>query len=560
MRVALWVVEIGGGTVHIIDARAAPSSRRSARTAQTPQATRQRDMSQPIRFYHRHAVREVRDVPVTRTVLQYLREDAQCTGTKEGCAEGDCGACTVVIGERDAAGGMQFKAVNACIQFVPTLDGKALFTVEDLRQPDGTLHPVQEAMVECHGSQCGFCTPGFVMSMWGLYQQQGGEAATPDGACAGACPSRQEIADALTGNLCRCTGYRPILDAAERMFALPAPKAPLDVRAVSRALGALVRDEAFHYEYAAQRFDAPRTLEALAALKAQRPNARLLAGSTDIGLWVTKQMRALDDLIYVGQVASLQQIAVNDAWIEIGAAVSVERAYATLAQHYPELTEMWKRFASVPIRNAGTLGGNVANGSPIGDSMPGLIALGARVVLGGAGETGGTLATRELPLEALYLAYQKTDMAPHEFVAAIKVPTRTGLRADLRFRTYKVSKRYDSDISAVCAAFAFIADGETLREPRIAFGGMAATPKRATHAEAVLAGQPWHEATVQAAMLALAQDYAPLTDMRATSAYRLQSAQNLLYRFWLETRLSDPLPADAVNVRAVAAGGAATLA
>ena len=560
MRVALWVVEIGGGTVHIIDARAAPSSRRSARTAQTPQATRQRDMSQPIRFYHRHAVREVRDVPVTRTVLQYLREDAQCTGTKEGCAEGDCGACTVVIGERDAAGGMQFKAVNACIQFVPTLDGKALFTVEDLRQPDGTLHPVQEAMVECHGSQCGFCTPGFVMSMWGLYQQQGGEAATPDGACAGACPSRQEIADALTGNLCRCTGYRPILDAAERMFALPAPKAPLDVRAVSRALGALVRDEAFHYECAAQRFDAPRTLEALAALKAQRPNARLLAGSTDIGLWVTKQMRALDDLIYVGQVASLQQIAVNDAWIEIGAAVSVERAYATLAQHYPELTEMWKRFASVPIRNAGTLGGNVANGSPIGDSMPGLIALGARVVLGGAGETGGTLATRELPLEALYLAYQKTDMAPHEFVAAIKVPTRTGLRADLRFRTYKVSKRYDSDISAVCAAFAFIADGETLREPRIAFGGMAATPKRATHAEAVLAGQPWHEATVQAAMLALAQDYAPLTDMRATSAYRLQSAQNLLYRFWLETRLSDPLPADAVNVRAVAAGGAATLA
>ena len=517
-------------------------------------------MSQPIRFYHRHAVREVRDVPVTRTVLQYLREDAQCTGTKEGCAEGDCGACTVVIGERDAAGGMQFKAVNACIQFMPTLDGKALFTVEDLRQPDGTLHPVQEAMVECHGSQCGFCTPGFVMSMWGLYQQQGGEAATSDGTCAGVCPSREAIADALTGNLCRCTGYRPILDAAERMFALPAPKAPIDVKAVSRALGALVRDETFHYEYEAQRFDAPRTLEALAALKAQTPHARLLAGSTDIGLWVTKQMRALDDLIYVGQVASLQQIAVGDAWIEIGAGVSVERAYATLAQHYPELTEMWKRFASVPIRNAGTLGGNVANGSPIGDSMPGLIALGARVVLGGAGETGDALATRELPLEALYVAYQKKDMAPHEFVVAIKVPTRTGPRANLRFRTYKVSKRYDSDISAVCAAFAFIADGETLREPRIAFGGMAATPKRATHAEAVLADQPWHEATVQAAMLALAQDYSPLTDMRATSAYRLQSAQNLLYRFWLETRVSDPLPADAVNVRAVTAGGAATLA
>ncbi|AIP63757.1 xanthine dehydrogenase small subunit [Burkholderia thailandensis] len=505
-------------------------------------------MSEPIRFYHRRAIREVAGADVTRTVLQYLREDAHCTGTKEGCAEGDCGACTVVVGELNEAGGVAFKAVNACIQFLPTLDGRALFTVEDLRQPDGALHPVQDALVECHGSQCGFCTPGFAMSMWALYEQHGHDAQRADRTT----PSREQIADALTGNLCRCTGYRPIVDAAVRMFDAPPPKVPVDVAALARTLQALRRDDTFHYAHAGQAFDAPRTLDALARLKAEKPAARVLAGSTDVGLWVTKQLRDLGDVLYVGQVPELRRIVERDDWIEIGAGATLEAAYAALAAHYPELAEMWKRFASLPIRNAGTIGGNVANGSPIGDSMPGLIALGARVVLRGGD------ATRELPLEDLYVGYQKKDMAEHELVVALKVPTRTGARANLRFRTYKLSKRFDSDISAVCAAFAFVADGDAIRAPRIVFGGMAATPKRALRAEAALADAVWDEAAALAAMRALGDDYAPLTDMRATRAYRLETAKNLLYRFWLETRPHDPLPASAVNVREVAAEPAAS--
>jgi xanthine dehydrogenase small subunit len=360
-------------------------------------------------------------------------------------------------------------------------------------------------------------------------------------------PSREAISDALTGNLCRCTGYRPIVDAAVRMFDAPAPKAPVNVAALAATLATLARENTFHYEHAGQQFDAPRSVAELAKIKEAQPAARILAGSTDIGLWVTKQMRELGDLVYVGQIAELRKLETNGEWIEIGAGVSVEKAYAEIAKQYPELTEMWQRFASLPIRNAGTLGGNIANGSPIGDSMPGLIALGARVIV-----RGGEIE-REMPLEDLYLAYQKKDMAEHEFVVGLKVPTRSGARANLQFRTYKLSKRFDSDISAVCAAFSFIADGKLIREPRVAFGGMAATPKRATHVEAVLGDAEWHEATAQAAMLALGNDYAPLSDMRATSDYRLEAAKNTLYRFWLETRPHNPLPKSALDVRAVAA-------
>jgi xanthine dehydrogenase small subunit len=490
-------------------------------------------MPDPIRFYYRGAIREVRDAAPTQTILQHLREDLRCTGTKEGCAEGDCGACTVVVGSLED-GKLELKAVNSCIQFTPTLDGKALFSVEDLQQADGALHPVQQALVECHGSQCGFCTPGFAMSLWAMYLKQDGRQ-----------PSRCQIDDALSGNLCRCTGYRPIIDAARRMTELPA--ASFDSEALAAALRPLQREAMACHENGGQRFYAPRTLDELARLRADRPGALLLAGSTDVGLWVTKQMRDLGDIIYLGHVRELKTLTEADGMIEIGAGVTLEDAYAALCKHYPaELSELRQRFASLPIRNAGTLGGNVANGSPIGDSMPWLIALGARVVLAASG------GKRELALEDFYLGYQQKDLRPGEFVRALRVPLP---RAGVRFRTYKLSKRFDQDISAVCAAFAIELDGDVVRSARIAYGGMAATPKRATAAEAVLVGRHWTEDTLAEAMEELKRDYAPLSDMRASNAYRMQAAQNLLRRFWYETRVDDPLPVTALNAFAVRSGG-----
>jgi xanthine dehydrogenase small subunit len=486
-------------------------------------------MPDPIRFYYRGAVREASGMAPTQTILQHLREDLHCTGTKEGCAEGDCGACTVVIGSLEN-GKLELKALNSCIQFTPTLDGKALFSVEDLQAPSGELHPVQQALVECHASQCGFCTPGFAMSLWAMYLKQDGKA-----------PTRCEIDDALSGNLCRCTGYRPIIDAARRMTELP--RVQFDRDALAGQLRPLRRAALTTYAHGAQRFHAPRTLDELASLRAQHPDAVLLAGSTDVGLWVTKQMRELDEIIYLGQVDALKTVVEADGMLDIGAGVTLDDAYAAVCRLYPaELSEMWRRFASLPIRNAGTLGGNVANGSPIGDSLPWLIALGSQVVL--RSQEGA----RVLALEDFYLGYQQKDLRPGEFVQALRVPLP---RPGVQFRTYKLAKRFDQDISAVCAAFAFQLDGAIIRSARIAFGGMAATPKRAGATQALLAGRHWSEDTLVEAMAALAQDYAPLTDMRASSAYRMQAAQNLLRRFWFETRLDDPLPVEAVNAFAV---------
>jgi xanthine dehydrogenase small subunit len=451
-------------------------------------------------------------LPRTMTVLEYLREVRGRTGTKEGCAEGDCGACTVVEGTLTPDGSRtQYRAINSCIRFMATMDGHELVTVEDLEAPDGTLHPVQQALVDHHGSQCGFCTPGFVMSLFALYLE-GGPV------------SRERVIHTLTGNLCRCTGYRPIVDAGVAMHSYPQPagwsSATAHSEARRRDLLALARSQPLRLPG----FYAPRTVAQLATELVAQPQSLVLGGGTDVGLWVTKQLRDLPPIVYIGAVADLQRIEASSEGLRLGAAVSLTDAWAALVAQCPALREVADRFASPPVRNSGTLCGNLANGSPIGDGLPTLIALGAEIELR-CGER-----TRWLQLEKFYLGYQKKDLAAGEFVVSVRVPTPA---AGTRVRVFKLSKRIDQDISAVCLAGAVSVEGGRIVSARVALGGMAAVAARAPAVEKTLLGAPWSRSTFEAAAASLEQDFRPLSDMRATSDYRLKGAANLLRRFFL---------------------------
>jgi xanthine dehydrogenase small subunit len=474
-----------------------------------------------VRFVLNGRERELVRPEPTLTLLDYLREDAGLTGTKEGCAEGDCGACTVAVGSR-CADGVQWRAVNSCIRFVPTVDGCEVVTVEGLSGTAGPLHPVQQAMVDCHASQCGFCTPGFVMSLFALYL-------TVSRA------SRDEVVDALAGNLCRCTGYRPIIDAGVAMFDAPEPaewsRAAGQGAAVGARLQALARaGESESLAYPG--FQAPRSRATLAAACAAAPEALLLGGGTDVGLWVTKNLRTLPPLIYTGEVAELRAMRRDAHGLWIGAAVTLTDAWPALVDLCPALAEQASRFASPPVRNSATLCGNLANGSPIGDSLPALLALGATLELE---STGGI---RRVPLQDFYLAYQRKDLRPGEFVAGVQVPVPA---PDAEIASYKLAKRIDQDISAVSAGFLVELADDRIVTARLAFGGLAGTARRAAAAEAALLGRAWDAAAIDAAVAALARDFEPLTDQRASARYRLEGAGALLRRFHAEREARRPL-------------------
>ncbi len=445
------------------------------------------------------------------TVLNYLREHVGKTGTKEGCASGDCGACTVVVGELDGDR-VRYRTLNSCLTFVSSLHGKQLITVEDLKH-QGKLHSVQQAMVDCHGSQCGFCTPGFIMSLFALQKNSSGY-------------DKGATMEALAGNLCRCTGYRPIIDAAEQACCQKQPDQfdAFESNTVAQ-LQAIAPRETAELNSGDKRCLVPLTVADLADLYAANPEARLLAGGTDLALEVTQFHRELPVMIYVGHIEDMKRIEVTDKDIEIGAAAALSDCYEALSREYPDFGELLHRFASLQIRNQGTLGGNIGNASPIGDAPPLLIALGAQIAL----RQGNT--RRILPLQDYFLDYKVTARQEAEFIEKIIVPRA---QANQAFRAYKVSKRLDDDISAVCAAFNLtIVDG-VVRDARIAFGGMAAIPKRASACEAALVGSAWYPGVIERACNALGEDFTPLSDFRASKEYRLLTAQNLLRKFFLE--------------------------
>lgn len=474
-------------------------------------------MSDAIKFVLDGEIVDVSDVDPTMTVLQFLRRRLRRTGTKEGCAEGDCGACTVAVGEL-VGDKINYRAINACIAFLPTLDGRELVTVESIGSPKA-LHPVQQAMVDCHGSQCGFCTPGFVMSLFVHYEH---DRPVDDGT----------LCDALAGNLCRCTGYGPILAAGKRMSDAPAAPKRNASAATIATLHSIRREQDLALTFdcpltgTTKRYFAPRSLDALLALKAAHPDAVLVSGATDVGLWVTKQHRNLETIIALNEVRELAEIKERADGLSIGATATYSAAHAALARWHEDFGEVTRRLGSTQIRNSGTIGGNIANGSPIGDTMPLLIAGNARLVVRSAN------GTREMPLEDFFIAYGKQNLQPDEIVERVILPP---LESTSFFRAYKISKRFDQDISALCAAFAFdIADGH-VHSARIAFGGMAATPKRARACEAALTYAPWTIATVESAMAVLAKDFTPISDMRASADYRMRAAKNLLMKAFLES-------------------------
>ena len=479
-----------------------------------------------VRFVLDGAIVEASGERRTTTVLNYLREQMRRSGTKEGCAEGDCGACVILVGELNATGtGVDYMPVNSCLQLLPTLDGKSVKTVESLKRPDGSLHPVQQAMVDCHGSQCGFCTPGVVMSLAGLMNT------LPQ-------PSRAEITDSLSGNLCRCTGYKPIIDAACKASAAGSVALKIDDARDVPLLREIRRPHTPTYNLdgdivvqpvvrtrKGNEFVSPSTLAEVGDYLLTHPQAIVLAGSTEVGLQVNKQFSRPDHICYLGNVAELRQVTEKEHAWRIGAQVSLTAVERLVADAYPDFAEVLRRFGSPPIRSTATLAGNIANGSPIGDSMPCLLALGATLHLR-RGEK-----TRHVAMDAFYAGQKKNVLKPGEFIEAVEVPKPV---RGHRFHAHKISKRFEQDISATCCALHYRLVKGVLKDVRLAYNGLTPYPARAPKIEAVLEGRPPGDVTAQALDAAIAASFTPRDGLRATWTYRALIARNLVLQF-LET-------------------------
>ncbi len=451
----------------------------------------------PVRFQLNGVLIEENDVSPSMTVLDYLRETKGLKGTKEGCAEGDCGACSITI--QSALG--RVKTVNACLMLVPQLDGMSVVTVEGLSAPDTDMHPVQQALVDNHAAQCGFCTPGFVMALYAYTQT--GESVTPE-----------SVHEAIAGNLCRCTGYRPIVDAGISLGSKAEKVIPPAI------------EQSDYYTDGDEDFFAPRRLEQLVALKSEHPEAFVLAGGTDLGMRASKERQPYGQVISTANVTELNQIERDQDSVRFGAAVNYTRALPILEEIAPSFAQLVRRIGSRQIRNLGTIGGNICNASPIGDTAPCLIALSAVMIARGPN------GQRDIPADEFFTDYRKTVLSADEILEAIRVPIPS---PDLIFRAYKISKRFDQDISAVIGAFALKVEAGVVVSARIAFGGMAATPARAPACAAALIGQPWSLDTAIAGGAALTEDFTPLTDFRASQDYRSRVAGNLLQRLHLDT-------------------------